>query len=160
MAKVRKVPRKYTAGLKPSTAAKRKAQIRKRAAGKVKGKALYKPLAGDKKAKTKPSKYTLKLAGLRKEISATSKKISGSPRDKFIAATAKETGIPRAIIRSVYKRGEAAWSTGHRAGASQAAWSKARVYSFLSKGKTATTADADLYKKAKKQQRKGKFVLK
>ena len=58
MAKIRKVPRKYTSGLSKSTAAKRKAQIRKRATGKVTGKAKYKPLAGDSKAKTKPSKYT------------------------------------------------------------------------------------------------------
>ena len=51
----------------------------------------------------------------------------------------------------MYEKGEAAWSTGHRAGATQSAWAKARVYSFLSKGKTATTADADLYIKAIKK---------
>jgi len=161
MAKIRKVPRKYTSGLSKSTAAKRKAQIRKRATGKVTGKAKYKPLAGDSKAKTKPSKYTTKLSGLRKEISKTSAKLkSSSPRTKFITATAKETGVSREIIKKVYEKGEAAWATGHRAGASQSAWAKARVYSFLSKGKTATTADADLYIKAKKTQRKGKFKLK
>lgn len=161
MAKIRKVPKKYTAGLSKSTAAKRKAQIRKRAKGKVTGKNLYKPLAGDAKAKTKPSKYTQRLTGLRKDISATSAKLkSGTPRTKFITATAKETGVSRSIIQKVYERGEAAWATGHRAGASQSAWAKARVYSFLSKGKTATTADSDLYIKAKKTKRKNDFKLK
>ena len=60
MAKIRKVPSKYVAGLKKSTAAKRAAEIRKRAKGEVKGKDKYKPLAGDKVAKTKPSQYTIK----------------------------------------------------------------------------------------------------
>ena len=63
MAKIPKVPKKYTAGLKESTAAKRKAEIRKRVRGEVKGKAKYKPLPGDKKAKTKTSPHT-KKAGI------------------------------------------------------------------------------------------------
>ena len=54
---VRKVPKKYTSGLSESTAAKRKAEIRKRATGKVKGKDLYKPLPGDSKKTTRKSKY-------------------------------------------------------------------------------------------------------
>ena len=160
MAKIRKVLRKYTAGLSPSTAAKRKAEIRKRAKGKVTGKAIYKPLPGDARAKTKPSVYTQRLAGLRKEISKSSAKMTGTAKNKFIRATAKESGVSTTIIRQVYERGEAAWASGHRAGASQPAWAKARVYSFLSKGKTATTADAGLYAKAKKEQKKGKFRLK
>jgi len=156
MAKVRKVPRKYTTGLKKSTAAKRKAAIRKRATGKTTKKQTFSPLPGDKKAKTRPSKYTQSATAIRKRISETSKKIkSDSPKTKFIRSVAKETGIPSAIIRQVYERGSAAWGTGgHRPGATQASWSKARVYSFIQKGKTAVTADADLYLKAKKQQRK------
>ena len=77
MAKIRKVSPKYTAGLKASTAAKRKAEIRKRVKGKVDEKDLYKPLAGDSKAKTKPSEYTLKLSDLRKEIAEEAGKMEG-----------------------------------------------------------------------------------
>jgi hypothetical protein len=44
----------------------------------------------------------------------------------------------------------AAWRTGHRPGATQQQWGYARVSSFLLKGKTAKTADADLVEKAKK----------
>ena len=156
MAKARKVPKKYTAGLKKSTAAKRKTEIRKRATGKTSKKKTFSPLPGDKKAKTKPSKYTKKASEIRKRISETSKTIrSDSPKTKFIRSVAKETGIPSAIIKQVYERGSAAWGTGgHRPGATQASWSKARVYSFIQKGKTAVTADSDLYLKAKKQQRK------
>jgi hypothetical protein len=41
----------------------------------------------------------------------------------------------------------AALRTGHRPGASQAAWGMARVHSFVTKGKTYRTADKDLAKK-------------
>ena len=161
MAKVRKVAKKYTAGLKKSTAAKRKAEIRKRSTGKVTGKAKYKPLAGDSKAKTKPSKYTKSAGTLRKAIQEASKNVqTDSTKTRFIRGTAKATGIPTAIIRKVYEKGEAAWSVGHRPGATQPQWAKARVYSFLQKGKTATTADAMLYVKAKKEQTGTKFKLK
>ena len=161
MAKVRKVPRKYTSGLKKSTAAKRKAQIRKRSAGKVKGAARFKPLAGDSVGKTRPSKYTRSAGGLRKAISEESKKIkSDSTKTKFIRAAAKSTGVPTSIIRRVYERGEAAYLIGHRPGTTQPQWAKARVYSFLQKGKTATTADRELYIKAKKEQKGSDFKLK
>lgn len=144
-----KVSEKYTRGLKESTAAKRKAQIRKRAAGKDKS---YKPLAGDSKAKTKESQYTkrVKRSGIRKRILERATKLKGSQDDRFIKAVALETGISKGIIDQVFKRGQAAWRVGHRPGATQAQWSRARVYSFLSKGKTTKTGDADLYQKAQK----------
>jgi hypothetical protein len=43
----------------------------------------------------------------------------------------------------------AAWKGGHRPGATPQQWALARVNSFLTGGKTRTTADADLWKKAK-----------
>ena len=51
----RKVQKKNLSGLSGKTAAKRAAQMRRRATQK---KPSYKPLAGDKTAKTRPSKYT------------------------------------------------------------------------------------------------------
>jgi hypothetical protein len=50
----------------------------------------------------------------------------------------------------VYNRGMAAWRTGHRPGASQQAWGMARVHSFVMKGKTYRTADADLAKQGRR----------
>tara|TARA_R100001129_G_scaffold164471_1_gene130681 strand:+ start:796 stop:1260 length:465 start_codon:yes stop_codon:yes gene_type:complete len=153
MAKIRKVPRKYTSGLSKSTTAKRKAEIRKRATGK---KESFKPLPGDAKAKTKTSQHTKKATrtGLRKKILEQATKEKGSQRDRFITATAKVTKIPRRIIRQVFERGEKAWSVGHRPGASQSSWAIARVYSFLTGGKTTTTGDADLFREVKNLRRK------
>ncbi|MEI6800871.1 MAG: DUF5824 family protein, partial [Pseudomonadota bacterium] len=63
---------------------------------------------------------------------------------------AKASGVPYSILKQVYNRGMAAWVTGHRPGATQSAWAFARVNSFLTKGKTWYSADADLAKKARK----------
>jgi len=52
-------------------------------------------------------------------------------------------------LKQVYNRGLAAWKTGHRPGANQQQWGYARVNSFITGGKTRTTADADLWKKHK-----------
>ena len=145
----RKVPSKYTKGLGESTADRRKAEIRKRATGK---KESFEPLPGDARAKTKESKYTkrIKDSGLRQVISEEATKGTGSTRDRFIKATARVTEIPRPIIQSVYDKGLAAWAVGHRPGATQDQWARARVYSFLSKGRTVETADKQLFEQARK----------
>ena len=150
MAKVPKVSKKYTAGLKESTAAKRKAEIRKRVKGKVSEAESRKPLPGDKTAKTKPSKYTRKAGQLRKDIlERASRMRTGTQQERFTKAVSIETGIPKSIIDQVFDRGLKAWSVGHRPGATAQQWAIARVYSFLTGGKTTTTGDADLFKKAK-----------
>lgn len=150
MAKIRKVPSKYTAGLKKSTAAKRATEIRKRAKGKVKGEDKYKPLPGDKTAKTKPSKYTVRAGNVRKAILEKATKLKGSQDERFVSAVASVTGVPKSIVRKVYDKGLAAWATGHRPGATAAQWARARVYSFITGGKTTRTADQQLYMQAKK----------
>ena len=150
-----KVPKKYTSGLSDSTSAKRKAEIRKR----TKGKKSFEPLPGDKKAKTKKSEYTKKVErkGTRKRILEEATKGKGSPQNRFIRAVSKVTDIPKSIIDEVYKKGLAAWAVGHRPGATQAQWARARVYSFISKGKTVESADKNLFEEAKKAlKKKGK----
>ena len=52
-------------------------------------------------------------------------------------------------MKQVYKRGVAAWRTGHKSGTTPEQWGHARVNSFISGGKTRTTGDADLWKKHK-----------
>lgn len=143
-----KVPKKYTKGLGESTQDRRRAEIRKR----LKGKKSYEKLPGDARAKTKPSKYTqrIKKSGLRSVIQEEATKKEGKPRERFIKAVASVTDIPKGIIQEVFDKGLAAWAVGHRPGATQDQWARARVYSFLSKGRTVETADKQLFEKAKK----------
>jgi len=72
-----------------------------------------------------------------------------------VANKAKKSGIPKGILMQVYRRGMAAYGTGHRPGASQAQWAMARVNSFIGKGKgTWGGADKDLAAKARKSMSK------
>ncbi len=68
---------------------------------------------------------------------------------KAVKNKAAKSGISYAILKKVYDRGMAAWKGGHRPGVTPQQWALARVNSFLTGGKTRTTADADLWKKAK-----------
>tara|TARA_Y100000592_G_scaffold38382_2_gene60754 strand:- start:23301 stop:24425 length:1125 start_codon:yes stop_codon:yes gene_type:complete len=133
-----KVPAKYLEGLTGKERAKRKKEIQER----MRGKQSFKPLTGDDR-KTKPSKYSkTKIASeIREEI-------KGKGKDEFLRASAKVSGVSKRILEQVYDRGLKAWATsGHRVGATAQQWAKARVYSFLSGGKTTKTADKDLFEK-------------
>jgi len=66
--------------------------------------------------------------------------------DKSLEDKAQKSGIAVGILKQVYKRGVAAWRTGHRPGTTPEQWGHARVNSFITGGKTRTTADADLWK--------------
>ena len=48
-------------------------------------------------------------------------------------------------MKKVYRRGVAAWNSGHRPGTTPQQWGHARVNSYLRKGKTYHTADKDLH---------------
>ena len=149
-----KVPKKYTKGLGESTADRRKAEIRKR----LKGKESYEKLPGDSK-KTKPSTYTkrVKASGTREVILEETTKGTGSRSERFVKAVSRVTSIPRRIIDEVYRKGQAAWAVGHSPGATQEQWARARVYSFIAKGKTTQTADKGLFQEAKEElKKKGK----
>ena len=82
---------------------------------------------------------------LKKEDFQLNEKIEG------LITKAEKSGIPYGILKKVYDRGMAAWKTGHRPGTTPQQWAFARVNSFLTGGKTRTTADADLWKQAKGQ---------
>ena len=71
--------------------------------------------------------------------------------EKGIKNKSKETGISYSILKQVFDRGMAAWKTGHRPGTTPEQWGYARINSFATGGKTQKTADADLWKKHKKQ---------
>jgi hypothetical protein len=57
---------------------------------------------------------------------------------------ASESGVPLGILKQVYRRGVAAWRTGHRPGTTPQQWGMARVNSYITKGKTYHTTDKDL----------------
>ena len=97
------------------------------------------PAPGDKGAKTKPSKHTLKYKQMFGEAIEGLKK------------KAEKSGISYSILKKVYDRGMAAYKTGHRPGTTAQQWAFARVNSFITKGKgTWGGADKDLAAKVRK----------
>ncbi len=63
---------------------------------------------------------------------------------------ADKSGMPYAILKQVFDRGFAAWSSSHRPGTNPTQWGLARVNSFATKSKgTWGKADADLAKKVR-----------
>lgn len=92
----------------------------------------YSDFKTDEGVKTRTSTYTQKF---RKKY---------GQNVKSLPEISKATGVPLKTLQTVYNRGLAAWRTGHRPGASPQAWGYARVHSFIMKGKTYYTTDADL----------------
>jgi hypothetical protein len=65
--------------------------------------------------------------------------------DSGLAAKAEKSGEDVETLRKVYKRGVAAWNSGHRPGTTPQQWGMARVNSYITKGKgTYHGADKDL----------------
>ena len=75
-------------------------------------------------------------------LSAKTKKALSNKAD---AARKKGKKVTAGQLARVYKRGLAAYKTGHRPGASQHQWAMARVNSVLTGGKAATV-DKDIMK--------------
>lgn len=141
----RSFPKRYFSGLSKAKQKERGRELARRVKAARKGKPDYSPLKTDfdrkgKLVKTKKSSHVGKY-----------ERKYGADAPKGVAGVAKATKVPKGIIQQVYDRGAAAWATGgHRPGATQAAWAMARVYSFVTGGKTARTTDADLREKANK----------
>lgn len=74
----------------------------------------------------------------------------GSPSDKALRKKSEKSGFPLGILKEVFKRGKAAWKTGHIPGTTPDQWAHARVNSFITGGKTTKMQDAALYQQAKK----------
>lgn len=164
------LPKKYVAGLSKSTAKARAAHWKEKAKLSDSDPRAYEPAPGDAGAKTKLSKYTLKVRKMMDE--AEQQKIRRLPRsgnitavmnkrketgrvntetidegvaDKSLSAKAAKSGISVSTLRKVFRRGVAAWNSGHRPGTTPSQWGHARVNSYISKGKgTYYGADKDL----------------
>jgi hypothetical protein len=75
---------------------------------------------------------------------------AGNNTETALKNKAKKTKMPLGILRQVYRRGVAAWKTGHIPGTTPQQWGMARVNSFATGGKTTTMSDKALYQQAKK----------
>ena len=142
-------PKKYYKGLAKSTKEKRAAHFKKGAAMSDDDPRAYKKAPGDARAKTKESEYTKKYREKYGEEVENDSEILIENPDKSLKKKAEKSGIAFSILKQVYKRGVAAWRTGHRPGTTPQQWGHARVNSFIVGGKTRRTADADLWKKHK-----------
>jgi hypothetical protein len=130
-------PKKYYRGLSQTRKTERLKEIKKFGSRSWRDTKAYLGFKTDRGVKTKKSGYT---ANWNRKF----------PNAKSLEDRAKVTGVPLKYIRASYNRGMAAWRTGHRPGATQQQWGYARVSSFLLKGKTYHTTDADLAREAKK----------
>lgn len=123
-----------------STAKARAAHWKKMAKYSDRDPRAYEPAPGDKTAKTKLSKYTKKYREMfGEEMQTINEKAAAG-----LAAKAKKSGISLSTLKTVYRRGVAAWNSGHRPGTTPQQWGHARVNSYITKGKTYHTADKDL----------------
>lgn len=77
-----------------------------------------------------------------------------SPIRKALKKKSEKTGFPQGILTQVWKRGYAAWKTGHVPGTTPQQWAMARVNSFVTGGKTTKMSDKKLYQQAKKNRKK------
>ena len=90
------------------------------------------------------------------EATSGSVDTKGSTANKGLKKKSEDSGISMTILKQVYKRGMAAWNSGHRPGTPQGAWAMGRVNSFITGSGGARKADSDLWSKAKKQKEKKK----
>jgi len=87
-------------------------------------------------------RFNTYLKEMQLEFSATICEAS----DTGLAAKASKSGISINTLRTVYRRGVAAWNSGHRPGTTPQQWGMARVNSYITKGKgTYGGADKDLH---------------
>ena len=130
-------PKKYYKGLSKKDKEARAKHFKKGGKG---------PAPGEKDAKTKPSKHTIKF----------NKMFGEGDADKSLKKKSDKSGIPVGILKQVFKRGVKAWQTGHRPGTTAVQWGHARVNSFITKGKgTWGKADKDLADKVRGESNEG-----
>ncbi len=124
-------PEKYYKGLTRKNRQARQKEIAKFGAMNWKDPRAYVGFRTDRGVRTRKSSYTEQWFRL-------------FPNARSLKEKAAASGVPLQYLQAVYNRGMAAWRTGHRPGATQQQWGYARVHSFLVKGKTFWTTDADL----------------
>jgi hypothetical protein len=142
-----RVPSKYLGSLKGAKRTSRRREITSRAKesrklGPRRPKSAFRPFKTDAGSKTRTSSYTAEFKRRYGDVKGGLPAIASASYED-VAPDATLAGYQRAL-KKVYNRGLAAWSTGHRPGATQGQWGFARVYSFIVGGKTRHAADADI----------------
>ena len=79
-----------------------------------------------------------------------------SPVHKALKNKSDKTGFPLGILKQVWRKGYAAWKTGHIPGTTPQQWAMARVNSFVTGGKTTKMHDKKIYQRAKANRKKKK----
>lgn len=134
------LPKGYTKGLTPAEIKAKKAHIERNSKLSDRNPDAYKDMPGDKRIREKgipKSKYT-------KAYHAKFGESVESLDEDALADKAKKSGISLGTLKKVYRRGVAAWNSGHRPGTTPQQWGMARVNSYITKGKTYHTSDKDL----------------
>lgn len=143
------LPPTYKKGLtqEEQKIAKREAKetMAKAKEGKTSAKELYKDWESDKRFRKRNKSIP------KSEATKAYEDMFAEPSgpDKALAEKSKKSGIPLGVLKEVFKRGMAAWRTGHRPGVAPQQWAFGRVNSFITGKGGARKADADLWKKAK-----------
>ena len=157
--------KKYYKGVDKEDIDDRKAQFKRQTKKSDSSDSAYKDAPGDEEAreegKVKTSKHTKKYNKLYKKESVNEDKkpegLNGSKIDdaaieKALKKKKEESGVDLDILRTIMKRGMAAWKTGHRPGATQQQWGYARINSFLTKSSgTWGKADKDMATEVRKR---------
>ena len=182
--KKKSVPAKTYKGLSKSTKEARHSHFEKNCHKADNDSSAYEPTPGDKKAKTKESKYTKaihkKYPSLRKEEAEVEEQsilteedyvewlvpffdfdevlaeASGDAVTTSLKKKSEASGVSMSILRAVFNRGRAAWKSSHKPGTNSTQWGHARVSAFLTPGSGARKADADLWARHSKSKSKGK----
>lgn len=89
-----------------------------------------------------------------KEALLAEGKISAKTK-KSLKKKADSANMPIGALTAVYRKGLAAWLTGHRQGTPQHAWAMGRVNSFI-RGGPARKVDKAEWKKVQKYRKKSK----
>lgn len=132
-------PPKYYRGLTRKQALERKAEIKKFGKLHWRNPKAYVGFKTDKLATHKrKSSYTVQWNKL-------------FPHAKSIKERSKVTGVPEKYLKTIFRRGSAAWRTGHRVSQTPESWSYPRLSSYLLCGKAHYTADSDQVRLAKKE---------
>jgi dephospho-CoA kinase len=136
------LPGKYKTG-NPKTDAARAAHWKKMSKYSDRDPRAYKDAPGDKKARKEGIPLSPHTVAVR-AMMAKEETVAEGAADSSLAAKAKKSGVSLSILKKVYKRGVAAWNSGHRPGTTPQQWGHARVNSYINKGTTYRTADKDL----------------
>lgn len=114
-------------------------------------------------AKTKGKKKAIKKRSEKKKARKKASSAKRGKSSKGLSARTRETlknkaknaNMPLGALTAVYKKGLAAWSTGHRPGTNPHQWAMARVNSFIRGGPTRKVDKAE-WKKVQEFRKKRK----